>query len=101
MRLHQNPLGRRLQDVELVRVGKGNMVHVRHPLLPGTLCMPSDSTKDLRKRPTMLIPVEGEVVTCYRCLKLMAINQSLRGKPTNVGGVDNLLEEAYARRANG
>lgn len=77
------------------------MVHVKHPVLPGTLCMPDDGSKDLRKRPSMLIPVDGEVVTCYRCLKLMAINQSLRGHPLDVGGVGNLLEEAYSGRLHG
>jgi hypothetical protein len=63
--------------------------------------MPDDDSKDLRKRPTALMPVEGETVTCYRCLKLMAINQSLRGDPMDVGGIGNLLEEAYSRRLHG
>jgi|LauGreDrversion4_2_1035121.scaffolds.fasta_scaffold88025_3 hypothetical protein len=97
MRILINPLGRRLGDADLVRVGKGEMVHVKHPLLPGTLCMPNDDEKELRKRPTILHRVQGEVVTCYRCLKLMAVNQSLRGDPLDVGGVGGLLEEAYSQ----
>jgi len=97
MRALLNPLGRHLTDADLVRVGRGQMVHVKHPSAPGTLCMPNEEEKELRKRPTSLHRVQGEVVTCYRCLKLMAVNQSLRGDPLDVGGVGSLLEEAYAQ----
>jgi hypothetical protein len=86
-----NPLGRRLADVELVRVGEGKMVHVKHPAAPGTLCMPDggDMTASgdaRRKRPTAFHLVNGHTATCYRCLKLMAVNQSLRGDPLAVVG---------------
>ena len=99
-----NPLGRRLADVDLVRVGEGKMVHVKHPAAPGTLCMPDggDLTatgEERRKRPSSLHRVQGEVATCYRCIKLMAVNQSLRGDPLAVVGrkqVEPILEEAYA-----
>jgi hypothetical protein len=99
-----NPLGRRLVDVDLVRVGKGQMVHVKHPDAPGTLCMPDggDTTAGgtvRRKRPSSMFRVQGAVATCYRCLKLMAVNQSLRGDPLDVVGrkqIEPLLEEAYA-----
>ena len=99
-----NPLGRRLADVDLVRVGKGQMVHVKHPDAPGTLCMPDEGDKtasgaERRKRPTAMFRVQGEVATCYRCIKLMAVNQSLRGDPLAVVGrkqVEPILEEAYA-----
>ena len=99
-----NPLGRRLADVDLVRVGKGQMVHVKHPNAPGTLCMPDEGDKtargsERRKRPTSMFRVQGEVATCYRCLKLMAVNQTLRGDPLDVVGrkqIEPLLEEAYA-----
>ena len=97
MRVLLNPLGRHLTDVDLVRVGKGQMVHVKHPSAPGTLCMPNEEEKELRKRLTFLHRVQGEVVTCYRCLKLMAVNQSLRGDPLDVGGVGSLLEDAYSQ----
>ena len=105
-----NPLGRRLADVDLVRVGEGKMVHVKHPAAPGTLCMPDggDLTatgEQRRKRPSSLHRVQGEVATCYRCIKLMAVNQSLRGAPLAVVGRRQLepvlIEARDAFRARG
>ena len=97
MRTVLNPLGRRMPNVDLVRMGKGQMVHIKHPEEPGTLCAPRDGMS--KKWTANLRPVAGEVATCYRCLKLAAMNQALRGHPLNVGGGEDLLQQAYEGRS--
>jgi hypothetical protein len=99
MNLYPNPLGRRTPKAALVRMGRGKMVHVKHPEEPGTLCAPVDG--ESKRWTANLREVHGEVVTCYRCLKLMAMNESLRGDPLSVGGDPNqrLLRQAFAGRA--
>ena len=98
MNIYPNPLGRRTPEATLVRMGKGKMVHVKHPFEPGTLCAPVDG--DSKKWTANLREVRGEVATCYRCLKLMAMNEMLRQHPLAVGGDPNrrLLKRAYEGR---
>lgn len=98
MNIYPNPLGRRTPEATLVRMGKGKMVHVKHPTEPGTLCAPVDG--ETKKWTANLREVRGEVVTCYRCLKLMAMNDKLRGHPMAVGGDPNqmLLRQAFQGR---
>ena len=99
MNLYSNPLGRRTPQAVLVRMGRGKMVHVKHPKEPGTLCAPVDG--ESKRWTANLREVQGEVATCYRCLKLMAMNESLRGDPLSVGGDPNqqLLRQAFEGRS--
>ena len=103
MRQLSNPLGRRLPLVQLVHMGVGERVHVKHPSPSeaGTLCAPRDTEK--KRWTANLRPADGQVVDCYRCLKLMAVNTHLRGSPLDVGegqgstATQAVLAQAYEK----
>ena len=88
-----NPLGRAMPSIALVRMGVGSRTHIKHPDEPGTLCAPRDSA--MKRWTANLRPVKGEVVDCYRCLKLAAINTNLRGHPLACGTEGDLVKDAY------
>jgi hypothetical protein len=95
----QNPIGKKFNaDVQIVRMPHGTRRHIKHPH-PGTatLCCPHLETK---AREYSIIPVTDQDVTvdCYRCLKLAAYNQQLRGNPLNVGTASELGLRAKGRK---
>lgn len=90
--LRINPRGRSA-PVKLLHVGRlGERVHGQNPDTGLAFCAPNNL--DVR-------PARGDQVTCYRCQKLMAINRSLRGKDFAVGGDEEIVAAAAARKGRG
>ena len=79
--VRKNPLGLKVEPgTRLVRMGKGRMVHIKHPTEAGTLCAPQHARKEKRKREfakhLRLAGPEATQATCYRCLKVNTMNDA-------------------------
>lgn len=100
MRIRENPIGKKAPSVQRVALGRGQRVHVKHPSADGTLCAPQ--TGKGRGRAENMRPVESDAaVSCYRCLKLMAINEAVNQdalRPAARPEVERLLRVAVRQR---
>lgn len=73
----ENPIGLRVSDAQVVRVGKGMHTHLLDPARGAHLCR---SGFNAGKRggsgtaPVYRATPRATVVTCYRCIKLAEIN---------------------------
>jgi len=79
--VRSNPLGLKVgPNTRLVRMGKGRMVHIKHPTEAGTLCAPQHARKEKRQREfarhLRAAGPEATQATCYRCLKVNTMNEA-------------------------
>jgi hypothetical protein len=102
-----NPMGRIPRSSQVghpIRVGEGAQVHMSHPDTGLPLCMPSRNAQaEGRTKPqkgnttaARCTRTRGEQVTCMRCMKLMAINHTLRGDDLSLGDAAPLVSAARA-----
>ena len=86
-----NPIGVRTtkqRPLDLVKMGKGKMVHIKHPEHPGTLCAPQREDREepyVREFVSGIRPADASasVATCYRCIKVNTLNMAAEERATH------------------